>query len=161
MEYIDDIVLQLNKLYWLNNSFGLARKMSHKGKYYPGILVGKEYKSMFPKTDYGNFSFIYQDDPIQCKDLINQMLYTIPLSIILWYDLSKIPNSTYESIKKDIIDNINQLTLTKGRFNLVRIYEKAENIYKGFNLSEQETQFAMYPYGAIRLECEIKTTEKC
>ena len=48
-----------------------------------------------------------------------------------------------------------------GRIEINRIYELAENIYRGFSLDEVDNQFLMAPYGGFRFEGIMEVTETC
>jgi hypothetical protein len=51
--------------------------------------------------------------------------------------------------------------LTGGRIILNRIYERAENIYRGYTLSEIDNQFLMHPFAGFRFDGILEFDELC
>lgn len=47
------------------------------------------------------------------------------------------------------------------RIELAKIYEQAENIFKGYSLREIDTQYLMQPYGGIRIDGFLMYREEC
>ena len=89
-----------------------------------------------------------------------------PFSIIFWLDYRSIFNSSdvrnKEEVKRQILDTLNgAFVLKEGTFKINKIYELAENIYRGFSLDEIDNQFLMHPYGGFRFEGELKVQETC
>jgi hypothetical protein len=89
-----------------------------------------------------------------------------PFSIIFWLDYRRIFNSAdirnKEEVKRQILDTLNgAFVLKEGTFKINKIYELAENIYRGFSLDEIDNQFLMHPYGGFRFEGELKVQETC
>jgi hypothetical protein len=41
------------------------------------------------------------------------------------------------------------------------VYERAENVYDGFNIDEVDNQFMMAPYAAFRFEGTMMVDEDC
>ena len=70
-------------------------------------------------------------------------------------------NRNREQVKADILGVLNGMALKHGGFTINRVYELAENIYRGFSLDEVDNQFLMQPYGGIRFEGEIWVTKTC
>ena len=168
----DEISTQLlSSLKWLNQAFGRAErtvKVSASGKriYTPCIFHhDNDYTELTPDSNIGNFSFFWVDDPQQITwDRYISVGIRTPFSIIFWYDFRKIYNGVNrnrEQVKADILDALNNITLKHGGFTIYRIYELAENIYRGFSLDEVDNQFLMQPYGGIRLEGEMWITKSC
>lgn len=159
------------KLSWLDFAFGRAQRLvTKKGNvdyYYPGVFTGdKEYRNVLPGEHTGNFSFFVISDP-QTVDYVQHQRnnITATFSLIFWYNLSKIYSGTNErkteQVKAEILKVITEAILPAGRITVEKIYEQAENIYKGYSLKEIETQFLMHPFGGIRIEGEILVKESC
>ena len=51
--------------------------------------------------------------------------------------------------------------LTGGRIVLNKIYERAENIYRGYTLSEIDNQFLMHPFSGFRFDGLLEFDELC
>jgi hypothetical protein len=160
------------KLPWLNYSFGRSQKLAttkeRKNYFYPGVHIGGgEYISVFPDQSLGNFSFFAIDDP-QVVEFAPNSFNTIKAkyALIFWFNLDNIfagsEDRNTEEIKAQILKVLTRdLRLTVGRLNIESINEKAENIYKGFNLSEINSQFLMQPFAGMRFEGEILIMEGC
>ena len=73
-----------------------------------------------------------------------------------------VDNRNTEAIKAEIMKVINGGFLMKnGRIKITRIYENAENIYRGYSLDEVDNQYLMHPYGGFRFEGELHINENC
>lgn len=158
---------------WLDHVFGRAERLvsmspERRRIYLPNVYVGgNEYMQIGPDSNIGNFAFFWVDDPqtIQ-KETHQSVAIKTPFSLIVWFDYRTVYNSpdvrNKEKIKKQIIDALNGgFLLKKGSFSISRIYELAENIYRGFTLDEIDNQFLMHPYGGFRFEGTLYITESC
>lgn len=158
---------------WLDMAFGRAQKLVkqiEKKKYYePHVYTGKgnEYIGVYPDSKIGNFSFFWIDDP-QNMDWVPKQQGKIktPFSLIFWFDLRRVynePNNrNTEALKADILNLLNGgFWIKTGRIKINRIYEQAENIYRGFTLDEIDNQFLMHPFAGFRFEGELTVNEPC
>lgn len=185
---IDEIRLHLtNHFEWLNYAFGKAYTMTEyrrgEGKFiYPAFYNGNgEYKSLLPNDNYGNFSWFDIYDP-QNVEYQNPFLPSLIFqgAIIFWINLQSIPgydnnNLIYtEEIKNDILRLMTAPGfISDGNFTITKIYERFENIYKGYsiekvynsikesNLQAMDKQFLLYPYAGMRFEFTAYIKEKC
>lgn len=186
---IQDIQDSLNeRLPWLDIVFGKAHKLvDHRlegDKFiYPAAYIGNsEYVSLLPNDNFGNFAWFDIYDP---QDVISTIQsnpqFTFSGAIVFWYKATSIyqdDNTMYtEEIKNEIINALTTPGLIKqtGRLEIKRIYERFENIYKGYSLEKIynnfsykgddiqsiDKQFFMHPYSGIRIEFEITTRELC
>ena len=107
--------------------------------------------------------------------------YTFNGAIIFWYDLSSIYGDETvlhtEEVKDEIIRVLTTpgLITTTGKLVINDIYERFENIYKGYSIEkiynnytykgegiqDIDKQFFMYPYAGIRIEFTLTTRELC
>lgn len=174
---IDSVIVQIQdilkeKLTWLDYSFGqsqsLIEKIDEREVSYPGVHIANgRYENMFPDSEFGNFSFFTIEDPQEVDFYMNTMNdINVNCSIIFWLNLDKIFTSVVdrnkEAVKAEIIGVLTrQMFLTSGRFSFSKIYEKADNIYTGFDIDEVDSQFLMQPYCGFRFEGEIKLIEPC
>lgn len=173
----DEVIAQIQdvlkaKLSWLDYSFGKAQRLTElkdrKKRYFPGVHIANgRYINVFPDQGLGNFSFFKAEDP-QTVNFIPHNSNTVktPCSIIFWFNLNDVfsnsPDRNIEAVKAQILKILtSELFLTAGRISVFKIYEYAENVYKGYSIDEIESQFLMQPYAGIRFECEILTVEKC
>ena len=177
-----------DKLPWLNYAFGRAYKLvEHRpdgGKFiYPAAYNGKaEYVSLLPNDNFGNFAWFDIYDP-QIITPVTQSTpqYTFEGAIIFWVNLDTIyddDSAMYaEEVKDEIIRVLTApgIITTTGRLTINKIYERFENIYKGYSLEKiyneyvysgediqgLDKQFFMYPYTGLRLEFSLTTRELC
>lgn len=163
----------VDNLPWLDVAFGRAERLvknDRNGKRYytPNVYAGgNDYMEVSPDANIGNFSFFWVDDPqeVSAEPHISVGIKAT-FSLIFWFDYRTIfndaSNRNKEVVKRQILDVLNGgFWLKHGRFSITRIYEKAENIYKGFSLDEVDNQFLMHPFGGFRFEGELSIGETC
>ena len=157
---------------WLNHAFGKAQRLvclrDNSNYYYPGVHIGEfEYMNVLPGQDFGNRTFFIIDDP-QIVENNSRRYNTIksPFSLVLWYDIATIFKATKErnteEIKRQIMRALNDTILPSGaRIEITRIFEQAENIFKGYSIKEIDTQYLMHPYAGLRLEGTLIYRDEC
>lgn len=170
LAHLQDLLIE--KVGWLDYAFGRAQKLvtkrDRKEYFYPGIYIGKnEYINVLPGDMFGNRTFFMLDDPQQIE-FTPRRYNTIksPVSLVLWYDLSSIYKGSTErnteEIKQQILRVITEAIMPDGtRIELTKIYEQAENIFKGYSLKEIDTQYLMNPYAGLRIEMLVTYREQC
>lgn len=186
---LQDIQATLNeKLKWLDNAFGRAYKLvqhqDNGGKFiYPAAYIGNsDYISLLPDDNYGNFCWFDIYDSQKITQVVQSTpQFTFSGAIVFWFNLDSIfsdNNAMYtEEIKDEIIRVLTTPGLIKqtGRIEINEIYERFENIYKGYSIekiynsyqySGQDIQsldkmFFMHPYSGLRFEFTITTRELC
>ena len=168
----------MNRLKWLNYAFGRAYKFT-----YPAMYNGNgEYVSLLPNDNFGNFSWFDIYDPQKITEVVQSLpQYTFSGAIIFWYDLSSIYEDETvmhtEEVKDEIMRALTTpgLITTTGKLVINDIYERFENIYKGYSIEkiynnytykgegiqDIDKQFFMYPYAGIRIEFTLTTRELC
>lgn len=178
----------IEKLPWLNFAFGKAYKLvTHEpdgNKFiYPAAYNGnREYVSLLPNDNFGNFSWFDIYDPQKVTQTIQSLpQYTFKGAIVFWYDLSSIFSDEDFINSEEIKEEIIRVLTTPGfmpsvsRLVIEDIYERFENIYKGYSIEKiynnfsykgediqsLDKQFFMYPYSGIRIELTITTRETC
>lgn len=186
---IQDIQKTLSqKLKWLNYAFGRAYKLvEHKSDgskfIYPAAYVGdSEYASLLPNDNFGNFCWFDIYDPqeiIAAAQSLPQFVFSG--AIVFWFNLDTIfPNADAmytEEIKDEIVQVLTGPGLIKnqGRLTINKIFERFENIYKGYALEKIynnytykgegiqaiDKQFFMHPYAGLRFEFDMITRELC
>lgn len=176
------------KLLWLDKAFGRGYKLvEHRpdgDKFvYPAAYIGNsEYASLLPNDNYGNFCWFDIYDP-QEVTAVTQSLpqFSFSGAIIFWYNLDSIfadSDVMYtEEIKDEVIKVLTApgIITTTGRLTVNKLYERFENIYKGYSLEKVynnniykgddiqsiDKQFFMHPYSGLRVEFELTTRELC
>lgn len=178
----------MNRLKWLNCAFGRAYKLvEHRpdgNKFiYPATYNGNgEYVSLLPNDNFGNFSWFDIYDPQKITEVVQSLpQYTFSGAIIFWYDLSSIYEDETVMHTEEVKDEIMRvlttpgLITTTGKLVINDIYERFENIYKGYSIEkiynnytykgegiqDIDKQFFMYPYAGIRIEFTLTTRELC
>ena len=178
----------LDNLSWLNYAFGRGYKLvehrSNGNKFvYPAFYNGnREYVSLLPNDNLGNFSWFDIYDPQQITAVVQSLpQYTFSGALIFWYDISTIYGDASVMHTEEIKDEILRLLTSPGlirntgRFVVNAIYERFENIYKGYSIEriyndrnysgeeiqELDKQFFMFPFAGIRIEFTITTRELC
>ena len=166
-------------LTWLDAAFGrsqrLSKMMDGKRIITPNVYCGgwrghgeNDYIEVSPDSKIGNFAFFEIEDPqtIDAGPWAREI--KAPFALIVWFDLSHVyksyTNRNTEKIKADILRILNGRTgwhLTNGRIVINKIYERAENIYRGYTLSEIDNQYLMHPYAGFRFEGLLEFDELC
>lgn len=164
---------------WLDAAFGrsqrLTKMMNGKRIITPNVYCGgwrghgpDDYIEVSPDSKIGNFSFFEIEDPqtIDATPWIRQI--TAPFGLIVWFDLKRVynqyDNRNTEYLKAQILRVLNGRGgwhLPDGRMVINRIYERAENIYRGYTLSEIDNQFLMHPFAGFRFDGVLEFDELC
>ena len=164
---------------WLDVAFGrsqrLAKKMNDKRIITPNVFCGgwkghgpNDYIEVSPDSKIGNFSFFEIDDPqtIDAGPWAREI--KTPFGLVVWFDLTRMygkeSNRNTEKLKADILHVLGGRAgwhLTNGRVMVNRIYERAENIYRGYTLTEIDNQFLMHPYAGFRFDGILEYAEFC
>lgn len=158
------------KIPWLSNIYGKVQKLvrlkENKEVYYPGVYVKKkDYISVLPDVKNGNIAFFVLADP-QGVDFTQNLLGNVsaPFSIVFWFNQKTIDGNdsrNTEMVKAQILKALTTSHIKSGRFEVTKIYERAENIFQGFTLKEIETQYLMQPYAGLRFEGVITVRQSC
>ena len=174
-------------LSWLDKAFGRAYKIveyedSGSKFTYPGAYIGNsEYVSLMPNDEFGNFCWfdIYDPQVVSTKSP-KRPIITFSGAVIFWFNLENIFTDVdvikSEEIKNDVLKILTDSSvLQHGRILVTNIYERLENIYKGYSLERVynnyaykgesvntlDKQYFMFPYGGLRFEFEIMIQEIC
>lgn len=178
----------MSKLKWLNYAFGRAyRLVEHRpdgNKFvYPAAYNGNgEYISLLPNDNFGNFCWFDIYDPQRITQVVQSLpQYTFSGAIVFWYNLDTIFSSAETLNTEEVKDEIIRLLTTPGiikttgKLEINAIYERFENIYKGYSIEKIynnytyqgediqniDKQFFMYPFAGIRIEFTLTTRELC
>lgn len=190
---LDSIVQDLQKalmndLKWLNIAFGRSYKLvqhtdnGDKFIYPAAYISNSEYTSLLPNDRYGNFSWFDLYDPQHVTNVIHSLpQLEFSGAIVFWFDLTTIYTDNKfiytEDVKNEILQVLTKpgLISTHGRIEITAIYERFENIYKGYSVERiynnnnykgegieaLDRQFFMFPYAGLRFEFKITTRELC
>ena len=169
----------VDNISWLNAAFGrsqrLTKMMNGKKIVTPNVYCGgwnghgeNDYIETSPDSKIGNFAFFEIEDPqtIDAGPWARQI--KAPFGLIVWFDLTRVYNTATnrntEKLKAQILHVLNGRAgwhLTGGRIIINRIYERPENIYRGYTLSEIDNQFLMHPYAGFRFDGILEYDELC
>lgn len=88
------------------------------------------------------------------------------MSFIVWFNMAELGNGRgfrqRDYIKALFLDLFNgRLGIRSGRFTIKKVYELAENIWRGFSYDEIDNQFLMQPYFGYRFEGEMTAAQNC
>ena len=177
-----------DKLEWLNYAFGKSYKLvDHRpdgDKFiYPAAYIGNsEYISLLPNDNFGNFLWFDIYDPQEITQVVQSTpQFTFTGALVFWYNLDSIFTDNSVMHTEEIKDEVIRLLTTPGiissvgRLVINDVYERFENIYKGYslekvynnniykgeNIQSIDKQFFMYPYCGLRIEFKLTTRELC
>ena len=167
----------VENLSWLDAAFGRCQRITKmvQGKrivvpnvYSGGKFGPNDYLEVSPDSKIGNFSFFEIEDPQTIDAGPWDRNIRAPFALIVWFDLTRVydapDNRNTEYLKAQILRVLNGRAgwhLTHGRIVLNRIYERAENIYRGYTLSEIDNQYLMHPFAGFRFEGLLEFEELC
>lgn len=172
-EVIQDLQQGLkSQLSWLDYSFGrserLVKAINGQRYFTPNVYVGNEnYEVVLPDTvKLGNYSFFVMDEPQDVSRPIQTEVHLkSPFSLIVWVDMRKVglnyDERNTEAIKEEILLAVQQSWIKRGRVEITKIYERAENVFAGFTLDETQNQFMMAPYYGWRFYGEMIINNDC
>lgn len=164
---------------WLDAAFGraqrLVRMVAGRRIVTPNVYCGgwnghgpDDYIEVSPDSKIGNFSFFVIDDPQTIDAGPWARTVHTPFSLVVWFDLRRVygqaDNRNTELLKAQVLRVLSGRAgwhLTEGRVTTAKIYEQAENIYRGFTLSEIDNQYLMHPFGGFRIEGMLEYEEMC
>lgn len=169
----------IENITWLDVAFGrsqrLSKNMNGKKIVTPNVYCGgwnghgeNDYIEVSPDSKIGNFSFFEIEDPQTINAGPWAREIKAPFGLIVWFDLTRVygeaDNRNTEKLKADILRFLNGRDgwhLSEGRITINRIYERAENIYRGYTLTEIDNQFLMHPYAGFRFDGILEYPELC
>lgn len=166
---------------WLDAAFGRAQRLTKRinGKQIitPNVFCGgwnghgeNDYIEVSPDSKIGNFCFFEVSEP-EIVDWNYRQLMNIetPFSLIFWFDTRRVfdeaSNRDISHLKNAILTLLNgtsgMILHNGGRLTINRIYERAENIYRGYTLSEIDNQYLMHPFAGLRFDGTITIAQPC
>jgi hypothetical protein len=165
-----------DNLKWLDYAFGRAFRITssdEEGKYdYPAFYNGDgEYVSLLPNDNFGNFSWFDIYDPqIIRNSTPSRPAYTLKGALVLWYNIESIYGDAEVLYTEEIKEEVLRLLTSAGilqssRLVVTEVYERFENIYKGYFYSDEfygaDRHFLLYPYAGLRIEFELNLKTLC
>ena len=179
MDYLLDGVAKeyaekLNEAFNFGQFYGRAERLvrlNADGKkiYTPNYFdeSNGNYTELIPDDSRFLYGFFYAGDP-QEVEYTDNVAFTVtsPMSFIVWFNMAELGNGRgfrqRDYIKALFLDLFNgRLGIRSGRFIIKKVYELAENIWRGFSYDEIDNQFLMQPYCGYRFEGEMTATQNC
>lgn len=157
---------------WLDHIFGRSERLIKviDGRRYftPNwYLDDGEYLLLTPDQGFGCYAFFVLDEPqnVQWEVGLRTTL-SAPFSLIVWADMRQLDNGRdsrdTEAAKQELLQTLNgRIWMRDGGMTINRIYEHAENVFRGFTLDEVDNQFLMSPFAGWRFEGELSIKNDC
>lgn len=160
-----------DKLPWLDHAFGRAERLikiiNGKRYYTPNVYTGgNDYELIAPDSGFGNYCFFDVSEPQDVEFSVGDLnIIESPFSVIFWVDMRTLENEDQrnrEAVKQQILRVLNrQIFPRHGWFWINRIYENAENVFRGYTLEEVDNQFLMHPFAGWRFEGRLRIKDIC
>lgn len=166
---IKDIQTEMDKITWLELSFGRAfkhsRLVSGTKVFYPAIFQAKnkDYYDAYPNDHIKSYSFVFVD-PSSVVEFNVKRLHNIDqdISVIVFFDMEQIDDTLNERIseklKEDVIFALSSLKANRLQIN--SITDDVEEAFSDFTPSEIKAQFLKSKYGAFKFDCTVFYTNK-
>jgi len=170
---ITNIQLKLATIPWLAISYGRVYQRATKeltetgAREEPHVYAGNgQYKKVLANDNFQSHSFIYVIPPERIVDYeLNQNAQNkeVDIAIIFWLDLRKIDPTTDEIYLEQLKSDIEaKLYSCPDITEVSRIYDdNADDIFREFDTRNLSKELLMYPYKALRYECQIMYETFC
>ena len=151
---------------WIDKVFGITRvgvtkTVAGTSFKYPQVWAGNtstnkaEYLDIRPDDSLSAYSFFEIDGEFEFG---SEDDVVFPISLIVWYNLPKLNGQkTYDysrELAADILKILNT-SVYAGKISKVTVDFITENIFSKYSLSQEETQYLMYPYGAFKISFNL------
>lgn len=180
---IQEIQIALAGMGWLAKSFGrswLAVEstkgiFANKKVYYPHVWQGfdddgkpLDMFSVMPNDNLKSQCFFKVNDPTSLVEYVmdGDSIMRNVVDIIFWFDLRKIDRDIdypyVELLKGQVLKVLSTMSfMPDSSLKVLNIYETAQNVFKGYDITDLKDQDLIYPKGGFRFECEITFREDC
>lgn len=164
VEAIEDRLAE--NLPWLDTIFGKCERLAQKNKdgkvvFTPNWFVkDNDYIKVMPDDRIlKNMAFFTLEEPVR---LLDSGKYSVGFSLIIWGDMRKVDTErNIELVKAQVIKATRVANPAIGHVAITDIYEKSENVWRGFTIEETDAQFMMQPYFAIRVNGTLYMNAVC
>jgi hypothetical protein len=180
---IQEIQQALGAMGWLEKAFGrswLAVKTSHgifsdKKLYYPHVWQGVDDNGkpldlleVLPNDNIKSQCFFKVNDPTTLVEYVpdGDSMLRNNVDIIFWFNLRRIDRSIdypyVELLKGQVLKVLSTMLFSPdSSLSVLRIWEGAQNVFRGYNINDLKDQELIYPWGGFRFETEITFREDC
>lgn len=159
------------ELPWLDHAFGrverLVKEQDGVRRYTPNIYVGgDEYLLLLPDQGLGNFCYFVMDDDESVEWYVGERSrLKARFSLTVWVDMRTIEDDderNTERVKAQVLRALNGgIWIREGSIVVENIYQRAENVFRGFTLDEVDNQFLMSPFAGFRFEGTMQVKDEC
>jgi len=161
-----------DKLTWLDAAYGRAEKLQETQQkravvfpsVYAGGPVGKEYRKVWPDEHLGNFSFFDVEDGTQVR-AVGRKVQKVRASVglVVSYDFRTVyPDDWHMRTRDNVLNEVilAVISLSKPGLEIMagKTWYEAKNVYKGYTDKEINEQYAMRPYGLLRIDIDLNVS---
>ena len=170
-----DLAIQLlqtelaTELSWLEYSFGrayLGREEQEKGKdyIYPAVYKGLgNYQDASPNDNLKSASFFVVDGDYSYSEydinLPNKM--SVPVSLIVWGDLSKLSQTFDEHFGSVLLQDILRVVRNFQEAEVDGVSDNENDVFSEFSVREENPSLFYYPYFCYRISLKLAIQEDC
>ena len=151
-------ILMQSELSWIENIYAIARigitKTQSGTVSYPQVYSGtnSKYYDIRPDSSLRAYSFFEVNNSFPVDKDQGEIIYN--LSLICWYNMPKLNGEkSYDyspELLADVLRVIRESNYNDKISNLIADVNP-EDIFNKYSLSQEDTQYLMYPYGAFKL----------
>lgn len=159
------------ELPWLDHVFGrverLVKEVQGVRRYTPNVYLGKdEYLLLLPDQGLGNLCYFVLEDEEGVEWYVGERSrLEARFSLVVWVDMRTVEDDderNTERVKAQVLRALNGgIWIRSGSIQIDSIYERAENVYRGFTLDEVDNQFLMAPFAGFRFEGVMRINDEC
>lgn len=180
---IQEIQAALGALGWIEKIFGrswLATKSTQgifasKQVYYPQVWQGvdangkpRDLLEVLPNDNLNSQVFFKVNDPTTLVEFVRDgdSMLRNTVDIIFWFNLRRIDRDIdypyIELLKGQVLNVLSTMLFTPdSSLEVLRIWENAKDVFKGYDITDLKDQELIYPWGGFRFECEITYRQDC
>lgn len=170
---IQELQQALAALPWIEKSFGRAfdsyKVVDGRPYIYPQVWQGpgKDLLEVMPNDNLKSQVFWRLEDPIAVVEYVPDGYSQMRASVsgIFWFKYTDIDDTLnypfIELLKGSAQRAITTALLTDSSVEITRIWEGADNVYRGYTLDKIAKQELVYPFGGFRIDCDLTFLENC
>ena len=160
-----ELQIELKKhLSFLTVCYGVVKTIEREGQKLPVVYSGdNEYITVMPGGSVSGYSFF---DIAPKQDFARWLKNSAPVvkynfGLVVWYNLSSIPDSDKEKIKAEISQTLWQkVILRHSTYKISSMSDDAQEIFSKFYAQGMNNKYLLHPYGAVRFNGELYFSEK-
>lgn len=164
--------LLASDLNWLEKSFGRAWNMpSQSGgvkTFEPKVYQGNsEYYPVLANDALKSYSFWRVNGARNINDYSplnnhGEFMLTDPVDLIVWFNMNRIDKTKNYIFKEELLKEVLGVLDGNPNINVLRIWDdRADDVFRGYTLNEHHRDLLMYPFGAFRIETNLRYSFQC